>query len=191
MQFVEGLIHHEFKTKTGVNCAIRWPNKKDLLQLTDFINEIAKEDTYVAYGPSDHETLESEAKWLDATLVACANGSESYVVAEIDNKIVGAAEIKRDLSGKSRTFHVASFGITILANARGIGLGNKLTQTCIDHAINHVEGIRIIKLTAISENTTAIEMYKKHNFVEVGRIKNALFRQNKYSDQVIMVKEIQ
>jgi RimJ/RimL family protein N-acetyltransferase len=191
MKFVEGLVHKEFTTKTGLSCSIRWPKKEDLRQLTDFINEIAKEDTYVAYGPSDHETLESEAKWLDATLVSCNNGGESYLVAEIDDKIVGVAEIKRDMSGKSRTHHVASFGITILAKARGIGLGNQLTQTCIDHATDHVGGIRIITLTAFSENANAIDLYKKHNFVEVGRIKNALFRQNKYSDQVIMVKEIQ
>lgn len=191
MKFVEGLVHKELTTKTGLSCAIRWPKKEDLRQLTDFINEIAKEDTYVAYGPSDHETLESEAKWLDATLVSCNNGGESYVVAEIDDKIVGVAEIKRDMSGKSRTHHVASFGITILAKARGIGIGNQLIATCLEHATSYLDEIKIIKLTAFSENTRALELYRKFGFIEIGRIKNALFRQNKYSDQVIMVKEIQ
>jgi putative acetyltransferase len=111
-------------------------------------------------------------------------------VAEVDGKIVGAAEVKRDLLGKSRTHHVAIFGISILSEARGMGLGHELTQMCIDHASSYLEGIKLITLTAFSDNDRALSLYEKYGFKEVGRVPNAYFRKNQYSDQVIMAKEL-
>jgi RimJ/RimL family protein N-acetyltransferase len=45
-------------------------------------------------------------------------------------------------------------------------------------------------LTAFAENKPAIGLYEKHGFKQVGKIPNALFRKNSYSDEIIMIKEL-
>ncbi len=190
MQFEEGKVHKTIRTNSGAECTLRWARKDDLEQLLNFINEMAEEDTYIPYSPDDKETPESEEKWLSWTLNACSKGDESYIVAEVGGKIVGAAEIKRDLVGKSRTRHIATFGITILSEARGMGIGHALIQLCIDHATSFLEDIKMITLNAFSDNDRALALYEKYGFQEVGRVPNAYFRKNQYSDQVIMAKEL-
>jgi hypothetical protein len=67
MKFESGKVHKTFQTKDGRMCSLRWASDADLEQLTNFINEIAAEDTFVPYSPTDRETLETEAVWLKGT----------------------------------------------------------------------------------------------------------------------------
>ncbi len=190
MEFKAGKVHKTFETKSGKTCVIRWAKWDDLQQLTDLINEVAQEDTYVAYGPEDKETIESESKFLAGMLTDGSLKKGSYVVAEIDDRIIGASAVRVETKSRARSRHVASFGITILNEYRGDGIGNYLIEVVLGHAESFMQGIKLVTLTAFAENEPAINLYKKHGFKQVGKIPNALFRKNSYSDEIIMIKEL-
>ena len=87
MEFKAGKVHKTFQTKSGKACVIRWAKWDDLQQLTDFINEIAQEDTYISFSPEDDVTLEFESKFLSSVLSDGSLRRASYIVAEIDVRI--------------------------------------------------------------------------------------------------------
>ncbi|MBP7018259.1 GNAT family N-acetyltransferase [Candidatus Saccharibacteria bacterium] len=190
MEFKTGKVHKTFATKSGKTCIIRWAKWDDLQQLTDFINEIAQEDTYISFSPEDDVTLEFESKFLSSVLSDGSLRRASYIVAEIEGNIVGASGVSLETKSRARSRHVASFGISILEQYRGEGIGDSLIEIAIIHAQDFLEDIKLITLTAFAENKPAIGLYEKHGFKQVGKIPNALFRKNSYSDEIIMIKEL-
>jgi len=63
-----------------------------------------------------------------------------------------------------------------------------MMKTLIDQA--RKMGLKILTLTVFATNKIAIHVYKKVGFKEVGRIPKAIYRNEKYIDRIIMVKEI-
>jgi len=190
MEFEPGKIHKTFQTKSGKDCIIRWAKKDDVGQLKDFINELAEEDTFIIFSPGDNMSLEAETEFLENNLKKDAVRKGSFIVAEIDGKIVGTTDVRLDEHGRKRSEHVAIFGISVSAKYRGEGLGNELMKMALDHAQNFLQNIRLVRLTAFAENHTAISLYKKHGFKEAGIIPGAYLREGKYSDEVSMYKEL-
>ena len=110
------------KTKKGKEILIRYPGMGDLEKLLNFINEMSDERTFIRY-QGEHETLESESKWLKGRLIEIENKKAVHLLAFSDNKLVGACEIHmKDKTEK----HIGNFGITIAKDFRGEGLGNLL-----------------------------------------------------------------
>lgn len=190
MQFEEGKIHKTFQTKSGKTCTLRWARQDDVHQLMDFINELAEEDTYIIFSPGDNMSLEAETEFLKVNLAKDAEKRGSFVVAETDGKIIGTTDIRLDEHGRKRSEHVAIFGISILSDYRGEGIGKELMTIALDHAQNFLEGIRLVKLQAFSENEPAIKLYEKFGFRTIGEIPGAYLFKGKYSDEVTMIKEL-
>lgn len=156
----------------------------------NFINELAEEDTYIVFSPGDNMSLEAETEFLNGNLSKDAQKRGSFVVAEIDGKIIGTTDIRLDEHGRKRSDHVAVFGISILSKYRGEGIGKELMSIALDHAQNFLEGIRLIKLHAFKENDPAIKLYEKFGFRTVGEVPSAYLFKGKYSDEVTMIKEL-
>jgi len=190
MNFEQGKIHKTFQTKSGKECVLRWARQDDAEQLRDFINELAEEDTYILFSPGDNMTLEAETEFLQNNLKKDADKKSSFIVAEIDGKIVGTTDIRLDEHGRRRSEHVAIFGISVLKDFRGEGLGRELMAIALDHAQNFLNDIRLIKLNAFADNELAIDLYKKSGFRTIGTVPGAYLFKGKYSDEVTMIKEI-
>jgi RimJ/RimL family protein N-acetyltransferase len=190
MEFETGKIHKQFKTKSGKDCVIRWVKIEDSEQLMHFINALSKEDTYIGYGPESTKTLPQEAAFVANRMKACLLRDASFVIAEIDGRIIATSGIDIDYSGHDRTKHIAGFGIAILDGYRSEGIGSQLIDTMIDHAKNYLSGISMIKLTVFAENQRAIGLYEKSGFIKVGTIPNGVKRKGKLSGHDIMVKEL-
>ena len=186
MKFETGKVHRKLLLDDGRECLIRWATWDDLEQLTAYINELAQEDAFVFYSPVDKETLETESKFLSGALTDGSLGIGSFLVVEVDGKIIGTGGVRIDESGKSRTRHRTTFGISILDGYRGKGIGSAMMEISIDHARNFLENISLITLTAFADNHPAINLYKKYGFVEVGRLEKAYYRQEKYWDEISM-----
>ena len=60
-------IIYQDKTKTGKEILIRYPETGDLEEMLNFINELSDERTFIRY-QGEHETLESEKKYLESRL---------------------------------------------------------------------------------------------------------------------------
>ena len=121
---------------------------------TDYLATYTDENTY---------TPESEAallKRLDESR------NEVEILAVINGKLAGTAGI-HPLGVKSKMRHRAEFGIGILKEYWGLGIGTELTNACIECA--RQAGYTQLELDVVAENSRAIALYKKCGFTEFGR----------------------
>jgi RimJ/RimL family protein N-acetyltransferase len=106
----------------------------------------------------------------------------------LNGKLAGSAgnNLIRDCA-KMR--HRAEFGISIKKEYWGLGIGDALTKACIECAKN--AGFLQLELEVVSENESAINLYKKHGFVEYGRNSRGFrCRDGRWQELVLMRLEL-
>jgi RimJ/RimL family protein N-acetyltransferase len=183
-----GEIIAHFTTKTGKNAEIRYPLMSDAQALTEFINAHSLEDKFTRFS-GEQMTLEEEQAYLESELSAIAAGDTVKLFCFVDGELAGVTDIHRDISLLKRKRHTGVFGIIVAKKFRGQGVGKQLMQHITTEAEKHIKGLRMIKLTCFANNTTALSLYSKQGFSEVGRVPKELFYKGEYVDDVIMVKE--
>ena len=95
-----------------------------------------------------------------------ASENEIEIIALVDGTVAGTAGIEA-VGTKYKVRHRAEFGISILKQYWGLGLGKALTEACIQCAKQ--AGYAQLELNVVAENTRAIALYQKEGFVEFGR----------------------
>lgn len=106
-----------------------------------------------------------------------------FMVAEVNGKIVGYARcIGKKLS---RFKHQANFGICILQQYCGQGIGKELIKYIIEWF--ETVGIEKITLSVVETNTSAIRLYKRFGFVQEGLlVRDRKHKDGNYYNTVIM-----
>ena len=89
-----------------------------------------------------------------------------FIETHIDGKVVGASGID-PIGNKYRIKHRCDFTISILKEYWRLSIGYLLTEAAIKCAKEM--GYSQIELQVVSENSSAIALYKKTGFVEFGR----------------------
>ena len=92
--------------------------------------------------------------------------NEIEVIALMEGKIVGTAGIDA-VGAFYKLRHRAEFGVNILKEYWGLGVGRALMEACIQCA--REAGYVQLELSVVTENTRAIALYQKAGFVEFGR----------------------
>lgn len=105
-----------------------------------------------------------------------------FLVAEVDGKIIGSATLDR--SNLSKINHTATFGITILKDYSGQGLGSLLTKKVIEWA--ELTKLEKNDLEVFEDNKPAISLYEKFGFLEEGRKRKAIKINGTYKDIILM-----
>ena len=91
---------------------------------------------------------------------------------------------------RKRLAHTGTFGMMVLNEYRGLGIGKILLEKIITWA-EHNPYIEKISLGVFSTNERAIALYKKMGFVEEGRKINEIKLNDKqYIDDVLMYKMV-
>lgn len=124
-------------TKTGKEILIRYPEVGDLEKLHEYINTLSDEKTYIRY-QGEHETLESEKKWLEGKLKEIEDKKTIYLLVFSGEALVGASEIH--MMDKTEK-HIGILGITVAKSFRGDGVGKLLMDLIIDEAKKRTTGI--------------------------------------------------
>ena len=92
--------------------------------------------------------------------------NEIEAIALMEGKIVGTAGIDA-VGAFYKLRHRAEFGVNILKEYWGLGVGRALMEACIQCA--REAGYAQLELSVVTENTRAIALYQKAGFVEFGR----------------------
>ena len=151
-------------TKDGRECLIRAATADDAEAMLDvFIKTHEETDFLASYADETSMTVESERKFLEGLE---KSENEVEVMAFIDGKAVGTAGINK-IGSKSKTSHRAEFGVCVLKDFWGLGIGRALTEICIECAKK--AGYAQLELDAVADNEKAIALYKSVGFVEYGR----------------------
>lgn len=123
----------------------------------------AETDYLLTYPDENSYNPEQEAKFLEEKT---KSENEIEIVAVLDGKIIGLAGIEA-VGTKYKIRHRSEFGISILKEYWGLGLGKALTAACIQCARD--AGYLQLELDAVADNERAIAMYKSFGFEEFGR----------------------
>lgn len=105
------------------------------------------------------------------------------VVAEWNGKIIGAGRI---FPGGEHTLmnHVAELGLFISRPFRHQGIGTKLLAWLMDWTAQG--NIEKITLTVLATNEPAIQFFRKHDFIQVGRMSRQIKTSEHYVDLLLM-----
>lgn len=126
----------------------------------------------------------TEAPPIERTRDFIANnivrGNPQFVVLDGD-LLVGWCDICR--SGETETDHCGTLGMGLLASHRGLGIGANLLAATLNAARTRFGRI---ELDVYASNLAAIALYEKAGFVHEGRRRNALRRDGRFEDIVMM-----
>jgi len=120
-------------------------------------------DYLLSYPEENSFDPEQEARFLEAKT---ESPKEIEILAIVDGKVVGTAGIEA-IGTKYKVQHRAEFGISILREYWGLGLGKALTKACIQCAKD--AGYEQLELNVVAENKTAVKLYHDVGFEEFGR----------------------
>lgn len=179
-----GSIFKQIQLKDGTIAQLRSPKWEDIDELLVFVTDSIDEgDLYISI--QTKPTWEEELDWHANKLVEIETGKTVVCVAEVDGHIVGNSSVTKRSGVQS---HVGDLGISIHKDFRELGLGTEMMRVLIDQS--RKMGLKLIQLSAYSDNVRAIHVYKKIGFKEVGRIPKAFFKWEKYFDEIIMTIEL-
>jgi RimJ/RimL family protein N-acetyltransferase len=151
-----------------------------------FINELVDERAEILV--TSKVKRDEEAEWLGKRLAEIEKGSLLALVAELDGRIVGSADVSQRTPDVPVQSHVGALGIAILEKARGVGLGKMMIEELLQ--LSKQAGLKVVILDMFATNTGARQLYEKVGFVEVGRIPKGIKRDGKYIDLIRFAIEI-
>ena len=138
---------------------------------TDFL-------TFGAEGPDRGVADERESIRLTA-----ASDNRFHVLAERDGVVI--ANITFFGGTRPRLRHAGEFGISVLREAWGLGLGRRMLELLI-HWARRGGVIRKINLGVAPANARAIALYESLGFVVEGRVTRTVFVNGALDDTLLM-----
>ena len=150
--------------KDGRACRLRNATAKDGQSALDtFLLTHKQTDYLLSYPDENVMDAEGEGNFLQAK---ADSERDIEIVAEIDGNVVGLAGIDA-VGTQEKVRHRAEFGISIVKDRWGIGIGRALTEACIECAKK--AGYAQLELEVVSDNTNAVALYQSMGFAEYGR----------------------
>lgn len=165
------------KLKDGRTVTLDWLKESDLPELVEALNSVIREEKYL-FMNNEITDMEEERKWFE-------RGTKErmlYLVARVDDKIVGGASIHPHTDKRS---HVTGFGVFIQDGYRNLGLGTTLTNIFTE--IARKRGFEILQLSVYATNKRAFRVYKKCGYRECGRFaRDIKFADGTHTDRILM-----
>jgi RimJ/RimL family protein N-acetyltransferase len=170
----------------GVSYVLRYPVIEDTQELTDYLNVLSSEQTYIRL-QGETVTFAEEKEYMEKNIEQIKNKKSVKLLLYVDGKLHGIAGV--DLKDKIQS-HIGDFGITLRSEVRGMGFGRMLMKATLKEAILNLPHLRIIDLSVFATNKPAYALYKSLGFQEYGRLPEGLSRRGVFVDQILMYKSV-
>ena len=150
--------------KGGMELLVRNAVASDARALRDIMQRTHAETDYLLSYPDEQSVdEEQEARSLAETE---RSHNEVELVAVVDGKIVGSAGVTA-VGSRRKVAHRARFGISVLQEYWGMGIGRVLMEASIDCARR--AGYSELELEVVADNQRAVSLYRRVGFEEYGR----------------------
>lgn len=160
---------------------IRKANQSDSKALIKYLNIIGGESDFLTFGLDEFgKTVEQEEEFIKSTL---KKDNSLFIIAEVNGRVIG----NLNFSGgpRQRNAHVGEFGVSVLKEYWGNGIGEELIRYLVNWSKN--SGIiRKINLRVRTDNKTGINLYKKIGFSEEGVLKRDYLINGEFYDSLTM-----
>lgn len=127
-------------------------------------------------------TFGQDKKWVDDITSDTSNKSIYFAIEEKGTKLFAGYASLRNINWVNRNCY---FGIVIVPDLQGKGIGKEATQLIINYAIKNIN-LKKIQLEVISENQNAIKLYKDSGFIEEGTLRKQYYFEGFYYDVLLM-----
>ena len=107
------------------------------------------------------------------------------LVAVLNDKIIG--QIGFEVNSNPRRKHVANFGMVVGEERRKSGVGSSLMEAMLELCENWL-AVHRIELEVYTDNSKAIQLYKKFGFEVEGTARNYAFREGEFADVHFMAR---
>lgn len=152
-----------FQTKSGHTYLIRTTQPDDAAAMLAYIRGVAAETPFFVLEPDEFPTTEElEREWIEDRL---DHPGKINLLAEADGRIIGTVGF--ECGPYRRVAHLGVLGIAIVEDWRGQGVGTALMESLLQWAAEN-PAIEKVCLDVFATNQTAIGLYRKLGFVELG-----------------------
>lgn len=150
--------------KNGKECILRNAEATDAREFLEYFELCHAETDFLTTYPdeTEHNLGKISARLSDTK----QSERNIEILAYVNGRLVGSAGIHM-IQDRDKTRHRAEFGISIVKAYWGLGIGNYLTESCIECAKE--AGYLQVELDAVSDNEAALNLYRKYGFIEYGR----------------------
>lgn len=151
---------------------IRKATVRDAGLLCDYLSAIQTESPPTLYRRKSVPTIDEERQFI-----ANANRNGVLFVCT-DGRVLGM--IGATIPGHAQRKHVCEFGMSVLQEHRGQGIGTRLLMRLISWS--EEQRLLRIECAAFDNNRTALRLYKRLGFVIEGRRRGAIEINGAYRD---------
>ncbi len=156
--------YNKIKLKDSRECVIRSCSAADGVVSLELFNKTHEETDFLLSMPGENNyTVEEQSEYLQKKY---DSEREIELIAEVDGKPAGLGGID-EIRNRIKTRHRADFGVSILKEYWGLGIGRAILEACIELA--REAGYEQLELDVVADNTNAIALYKSAGFTEYGR----------------------
>lgn len=171
--------------KNNDKMTISESTKYDAEKLINYIKEISAQSDFLTFGRGEFDvSIEEEEKMLENIL---SSNNNLNIIALIDNKIVGNLTFRG--GHRPRIRHTGEFGVSVLKDYWGLGIGKELVKYLINWAEDG-DIVKKINLRVREDNKKAIRLYKSLGFKKEGMITRDLYLNGKYYSSIQMGLEL-
>lgn len=159
---------------------IRRVNIKDAEGILEYCKIVGGETDNLLFGSEGLGfSVETERTIIENI---AAKEKDIMLVAMDEDNVVGIGNIMGN--GRMRIEHQARLAISVRKDYWGQGVGSRIMQSLIDFAKER--SIEVITLEVYHANESAIKLYEKFGFKEIGYFKNFSKVNDEYKDAVLM-----
>lgn len=178
--------NNEFIGKNGVRYMLRSPEVSDAEAMISYLKATASE---TEFGLSYPEEMDFSVKDEEDFITHYTQDRGSLMISAFDgDNLIGNASLSCVMDRK-KTLHRAIFGMAILKQHWGQGIGKKILSELIAFAEN--AGYEFLELEVAASNTTAVSLYKKMGFCIYGERPGSLkLKDGSYYDELLMVLDL-
>lgn len=171
----------KLKLKNGNTMIIRKANRFDAKAILEYIDTVSGESVFLTFGQGEFDkTIEQEESFIDNI---SKKDNALFIIAEVDGKIVGNLNFSG--GARPRIAHTGEFGISVLKEYWGQGIGTELIKYLIEWC-KQSGVIRKINLRVRSDNYSAIHVYEKLGFSKEGIITRDFLINGRFYDSICM-----
>ena len=172
-----------FVAKNGKEVVLRTPRWEDLDDLHELSDSLVNERA--EFLQNEKMARREEIDWLRHRLGELEKNEVFCLIAGVDNKVIAISKLS---PRKGYASHVGDIDAEVKNGYRDIGIGTELLKSLVSQA--RTLGLVLLALSVYSTNKRAIHVYETMGFKEVGRIPRGFFKEGKYIDEIIMIKEL-
>lgn len=166
---------------TGETLLLREAELDDAAIMIQHAKRVGDETNYLSFsGDEFRKTVEEERVIIQQHRQAV---NQIFLLAFIDAQLVGMGNVMA--THKARGRHFAEFGLSVIKEHWGKGIGRHMIHYFIDWA-RRGGVIRKLNLQVQANNERAIQLYQRLGFVEEGRLARGVYVDGQFYDLVQM-----